>query len=65
MQWEYKVINSKLKSKGFIVSEPDVTSFEASLNELGRQNWELVSCSRPSASAWGGSHIQAVLKRPK
>ena len=65
MQWEYKVVNSKIKAKGFIITEPDVNGFENSLNELGRQNWELVSCSIPSASARGGSHIQAVLKRPR
>jgi hypothetical protein len=33
MQWEYKVVNSKLKSKGFVVTEPDVNGFEATLNE--------------------------------
>ena len=65
MQWEYKVVNSKIKSKGFVSSEPDANHFEASLNELGRQNWELVSCILPSIGAFGGSHIQAVLKRPK
>ncbi|WP_039990225.1 DUF4177 domain-containing protein [Paraglaciecola arctica] len=67
MQWEYKVVNSKLKTKGFFVPEPDVNSFEANLNELGRQNWELVSCSAPTTSTWAGgsSHIQAVLKRPR
>jgi hypothetical protein len=65
MQWEYKVVNSKVKAKGFIVTEPDVSGFETSLNELGRQNWELVSCSIPTPSAWSGSHIQAVLKRPR
>ena len=65
MQWEYKVVNSKIKAKGFIITEPDVNGFENSLNKLGRQNWELVCCSIPSASAWGGSHIQAVLKRPR
>ena len=45
--------------------EPDASSFEANLNELGRQNWELVSCNIPSTGGWGGSHIQAVLKRPR
>jgi hypothetical protein len=65
MQWEYKVVNSKVKVKGFVITEPDVNSFENSLNELGRQNWELVSCSIPSASAWDSGHIQAVLKRPR
>jgi hypothetical protein len=48
MQWEYKVVNSKIKSKGFVSPEPDANSFEATLNELGRQNWELVSCNIPS-----------------
>jgi len=65
MKWEYKVVNSKIKVKGFVITEPDVNDFETSLNELGRQNWELVSCSVPSARAWGGTHIQAVLKRPR
>jgi hypothetical protein len=65
MQWEYKVLHSKIKSKGFVRPEPDASSFEANLNELGRQNWELVSCNIPSTGGWGGSHIQAVLKRPR
>jgi hypothetical protein len=65
MQWEYKVVNSKTKSKGFVSPEPDASSFEANLNELGRQNWELVSCNIPSTGGWGGAHIQAVLKRPR
>jgi hypothetical protein len=65
MQWEYKMVNSKIKSKGFVSPEPDANSFETILNELGRQNWELVSCNIPSTGGWGGSHIQAVLKRPR
>lgn len=65
MQWEYKVINSKIKSKGFVSPEPDANNLEASLNELGRQNWELISCILPPIGAVNGSHIQAILKRPK
>jgi hypothetical protein len=65
MQWEYKIINSKIKSKGFISSEPDTHSFEQALNDLGKQNWELVSCSLPQIEGLGRHHIQAVLKRPR
>ena len=65
MQWEYKIVSSKIKVKGFVKTEPDTNNFEAILNELGRQNWELVSCNVPSSGGWGGAHVQAVLKRPK
>lgn len=65
MQWEYKVFNGKIKPKGFINPEPDANNFETSLNELGRQNRKLVSCNIPTIGGWGGSHAQAVLKRPR
>jgi hypothetical protein len=65
MQWEYKIINSKIKSKGFISSEPDDHSFEVNLNDLGKQNWELVSCNLPQIEGLGHHHIQAILKRPR
>ena len=65
MQWEYKVVNSKIKSKGFVSPEPEPNNFETILNELGRQKWELVSCIIPPIGGLKGSHLQATLKRPK
>lgn len=65
MQWEYKIVSSKLKTTGFVNPKPDAHDFENMLNELGRQNWELVSCTMPGHSNWGRSVIQAVFKRPR
>ncbi|WP_133470228.1 DUF4177 domain-containing protein [Paraglaciecola marina] len=65
MQWEYKVVNIKAKAKGFITQVPDTHELEVVLNDLGRQNWELVSCTLGSTTSMGSSHSQAVLKRPR
>lgn len=66
MQWEYKVNSLKGKTKGFVSTSPDNHDLELLLNELGRQNWELVSCQLASnASGFGNTHSQAVLKRPR
>ena len=65
MQWEYKIINSKIKSKGIISSEPDTHNLEMTLNELGKQNWELVSITLPQLEGLGHHHMQAVFKRPR
>lgn len=65
MQWEYKVVNVKAKTKGFISQTPEKHELEAVLNDLGRQNWELVSCTFGSTTSMGNSHSQAVLKRAR
>lgn len=64
MQWEYKVIISKNKTKGFINPTLETDTLEKQLNLLGMQNWELVN-SYPIKVIGGGTQMQAVFKRPR
>ena len=66
-QWEYKIVFSEVK--GWITKKPDPT-LEASMNELGGEGWELVSCSPMSgntSTAWTAttSNFVLVFKRQK
>lgn len=57
-KWQYKVVTYKLQWKGF-----DYTEVEKQLNELGDQEWEIVSSFAPSFGAGQAIEIAVVLKR--
>jgi hypothetical protein len=61
-RWEYKTI--KMEAKGFMGGVVDTDKFDAMLNELGAQGWNLVSVFDTNLAANGASReIVAVFKR--
>lgn len=61
-RWEYKT--TRLAATGFVGGKLDFPAFEALLNELGRQGWELVSTFYTNASGGVTRDVVAVFKRP-
>ena len=59
MRWEYKTFSFKKRS--FFTSIIDAEAFQAQLNELGRDGWELVSVTQ-SGTLLG---ILVVMKRSR
>lgn len=63
MRWEYKTI--KLATTGFWVGgKLDEAKFDAMLNELGRDGWELVSAFDTNQSYGATRDVVAAFKRP-
>lgn len=62
MRWEYKTV--KLATTGFVGGKFDEAKFDAMLNELGRDGWELVSGFDTNQSDGATRVVVAVLKRP-
>jgi hypothetical protein len=58
MRWEYKVI--KFSKRSFFSGTIDPEAFEAELNNLGRDGWELVSVTQNQMAI-----TVAVLKRAR
>ncbi|WP_416307346.1 DUF4177 domain-containing protein [Neptunicella sp. SCSIO 80796] len=65
MQWEYKVIEIKPRTKHFFSSQVDLQPFELLLNEMGRSNWELVQCDFANLNSFVSQTVKAVFKRAK
>jgi hypothetical protein len=61
MSWEYKTL--KLGTKGFFGGKVEDTKLEKALNDLGRQDWELVSIFATSQAQGQSRDVVAVLKR--
>jgi hypothetical protein len=59
--WEYRSI--KVETKGIMGGILDIRNFEAELNKLGEQGWELVSCFSTSAGQGSSREVVAVFKR--
>ena len=62
-QWEYKTI--KMDTKGWLGGLLDVEVFDAALNELGGQGWELVAAFDTNQSHGASREAIAVFKRRK
>jgi hypothetical protein len=60
--WEYKTI--RLAATGWVGGNLDFTAFEALLNDLGQQGWELVSTFDTNTSTGSTKDVVAVFKRP-
>ena len=62
MRWKYRVL--KLATTGFFGGKVKVESFEAHINDLGRQGWEMV-CAFDTNQSYGQTRDVIVLfKQP-
>ncbi len=61
--WEYKTLH--LATQGWLTPKLDQVKFEALLNELGRDGWELVGTFATHEGYGRTSAVMAVLKRPR
>ncbi|MGG1661446.1 DUF4177 domain-containing protein [Brevibacillus sp. NRS-1366] len=62
-KWEYRTI--KFQTGGFFGGKLDTNEFEAMLNKMGEQGWELISCFDTSQSQGASRDVVTVLKRRK
>lgn len=60
-RWEYKSI--KVHTTGWFGGKLDTDSFDAELNSLGSEGWELTSCFDTSQSQGSSREVIAVFKR--
>jgi hypothetical protein len=62
-KWEY--ITAKMDTKGWLVGGVlDTSAFDALLNRLGRDGWELVSAFDTNQAYGASREAVAVFKRP-
>lgn len=61
MSWEYKTLT--MTTKGIFGGKVDAAALEQQLNELGRQEWELVSVVATNYCNGQTRTITAILKR--
>ncbi len=62
MNWEYKVL--KLATGGILGGKVDAEGFEAHINNLGHEGWELI-CAFDTNQSYGQTRDVVVLfKRP-
>ena len=61
--WEYKTI--ALEAHGFLGGKLDRPKFEALLNELGRDGWELVNAFDTNQGHGQTRDVIAVFKRQR
>ena len=62
-RWEYKTV--KLDTKGILGGILDTTRFDATLNDLGSEGWELVAAFDTSQVQGASREVVAVFKRPR
>ena len=63
MKWEYKTI--KIATTGFSGGKLDESAFTAYMNELGDQEWELVTAFNTNQGYGATRDVVAVFKRSK
>ena len=62
MKWEYKTV--KIDAKGFAGGKFDQDKFEQLMNDVGRQEWELVNVFDTNQAYGSSRYIVATFKRP-
>lgn len=62
-RWEYK--SFKVGTGGFAGGILEIEDFNAELNKLGEQGWELVSCLSTNMGQGATRDVVAILKRKK
>jgi len=60
-RWQYQTVQFDMG--GFLGGILDLDSFQATLNELGAEGWELVSCFDTNMSQGQSRFVIAVFKR--
>jgi hypothetical protein len=63
MQWEYKTVT--MRARGFLGGKVDQAELDQTLNEAGREGWELVSVFDTSQGSGQTRDVVAVFKRPR
>ncbi len=61
--WEYTSV--QIPSHGWLGGKVDSTTFDAALNELGRDGWELVNVFDTNTTQGATRLVIAVFKRPR
>jgi hypothetical protein len=62
-RWEYRTI--KLNTKGMMGGVLDTAAFDAMLNQLGNDGWELIAAFDTNQSYGASREAVAVFKRPR
>lgn len=60
-RWEYRTI--EFDTTGFMGGILNVNDFNRTLNDYGREGWELVSCFDTNQSQGASRKVIAVMKR--
>jgi len=63
-KWEYKTIKVDVKGT-FIGGVLDVATFDAKLNELGRDGWELISAFDTNMQQGASREAIAIFERTR
>ena len=64
IHWEYRTVKFPA-SGGFLGGRIDTAAFNARLNELGEQGWELMSALATNQGYGWSREILAILKRER
>ncbi len=62
-RWEYKTI--KQKAKGFLGGKFDESLLDVTMNELGRDGWELAAAFDTNEAYGRTREVVVIFKRPK
>ncbi|MBE0545437.1 MAG: DUF4177 domain-containing protein [Verrucomicrobia bacterium] len=62
-KWEYKTI--KVDTKGMLGGILDTTAFDAVLNQVGADGWELIAAFDTNQNYGASREALAILKRPR
>jgi hypothetical protein len=60
-RWQYQTV--QFETKGFLGGILDLDAFQDTLNQLGSQGWELVTCFDTNMSEGQSRYVIAVFKR--
>lgn len=63
MRWEYRTIH--FEPGGFLGGKLDFEAFDARLNQLGSEGWELVGTFDTNQGQGATRYVVATFKRPR
>ena len=62
MKYEYKTLT--YQAEGLFGGQVDSKEFDASLNKMGAEGWELVNCIASNVTYGKTAYIISIFKRP-